>query len=136
MARGDTKRRIKAFVCEYMEANGFAPSYREIQRAVGLKSVSTVAGHIQRLEADGFLDMHGGRPRSMTLAHAAETADAADAEPRRLRVDVADGGVLYLDCQSVCGGAGGAQMAISGIIDASGMKSPVSHVVACRAVKE
>ena len=58
MANEELKSRILAFVCEYADRNGFAPSYREIQLGTGIKSVSTVHDYVKRLEAEGRLEVH------------------------------------------------------------------------------
>ena len=52
MANEELKYRILAYVCKYADQNGFAPSYREIQLATGVKSVSTVHDYVKRLEAE------------------------------------------------------------------------------------
>ena len=48
--RGDTQERILAYIQNEIASRGYAPSVREIGEAVGLKSTSTVHGHLQRLE--------------------------------------------------------------------------------------
>ena len=47
--RGDTQGKILAYIEEEIRVRGYAPSVREIGEAVGLKSTSTVHGHLQRL---------------------------------------------------------------------------------------
>ena len=46
---------------------GFPPSVREICEAVGLKSTSTVHGHLARLEKKGFIQRDPTKPRAIEL---------------------------------------------------------------------
>ena len=51
--RGDMQTRILAYIEQEIKTRGYAPSVREIGEAVGLKSTSTVHGHLIRLEKKG-----------------------------------------------------------------------------------
>lgn len=55
---------IYDFICDYRKEKGFSPSYRDIMRAVGIKSTSTVK---YRLERMAFLRMvrNDGKPRTI-----------------------------------------------------------------------
>lgn len=46
---------------------GVAPSIREIARAVGLRSSQTAYHHLNKLEAEGYLERLGDRPRTPRL---------------------------------------------------------------------
>ena len=59
-ARGDTQQRILEFIESEVASKGYPPSVREIGDAVGLKSTSTVHGHLRRLEARYEATCHGG----------------------------------------------------------------------------
>ena len=74
--RGDTQERILAYIQEEIQARGYAPSVREIGEAVGLKSTSTVHGHLMRLEKKGLLHRDAMKPRAMGLIK--ETAHDED----------------------------------------------------------
>ena len=63
MANEELKGRILAYICAYVDRNGFAPSFREIQLNLGVKSVSTVHDYVKRLEAEGRLDMKAKQAR-------------------------------------------------------------------------
>ena len=69
--RGDTQDRILAYIQEEIQMRGYAPSVREIGEAVGLKSTSTVHGHLMRLEKKGLLHRDAMKPRAMGLARSA-----------------------------------------------------------------
>lgn len=61
---------IMAFVNEFVQENGFAPSVREIGAAVGLRSTASVSYHLNRLQEQGFLQSPGvkGRKRAIVTA--------------------------------------------------------------------
>ena len=44
------------FIDGFIKGNGYSPTLREIMRALGYKSVSTVAKHVDNLVAAGFLE--------------------------------------------------------------------------------
>ena len=67
--RGDTQERILAYIQKEIQVRGYAPSVREIGDAVGLKSTSTVHGHLMRLEKKGLLYRDAMKPRAMGLAN-------------------------------------------------------------------
>lgn len=49
------KETVYRFICDYIKANGYAPTVREIGAGVGLKSSATVHAHLKHLEADGLI---------------------------------------------------------------------------------
>jgi len=65
--RGDNQQRILDFIKAEIQAKGYPPSVREIATAVGLKSTSTVHGHLQRLEKRGLLHRDAMKPRAMEV---------------------------------------------------------------------
>ena len=76
--RGDTQERILAYIQQEIQVRGYAPSVREIGEAVGLKSTSTVHGHLTRLEKKGLLHRDAMKPRAMGLAKAGMSIDEAE----------------------------------------------------------
>lgn len=64
---GETQGMILAFIREQIEERGFPPSVREICEAVGLKSTSTVHGHLKRLEKQGLIMRDSMKPRAMAV---------------------------------------------------------------------
>ena len=81
--RNNTQERILAFIEAAIRERGYAPSVREIGEAVGLKSTSTVHGHLMRLEKKGLLRRDAMKPRAMGLS-----TPAASAEPDTCQVPV------------------------------------------------
>jgi len=65
--RGDNQQRILDFIKSEIQQKGYPPSVREIAQAVGLKSTSTVHGHLQRLEKRGLLHRDAMKPRAMEV---------------------------------------------------------------------
>lgn len=49
------QQELLSFIDGFIKGNGYGPSYREIMRSLGYKSVSTVAAHVDALVAKGFL---------------------------------------------------------------------------------
>ena len=66
--RGETQDRILAYIQSEIRERGYAPSVREIGEAVGLRSTSTVHGHLMRLEKKGLLRRDAMKPRAMGLS--------------------------------------------------------------------
>ena len=49
------QRELLNYLAEFIKANDYAPSYREVMKALNYKSVSTVANHIDSLITKGYL---------------------------------------------------------------------------------
>ncbi len=65
--RGDNQAKILAFIKQEIQEKGYPPSVREICDAVGLKSTSTVHGHLTRLEKKGLLHRDTMKPRAIEV---------------------------------------------------------------------
>ena len=63
----DKQEKILAFLNEYMEDNGYAPSVREICAAVGLKSTATVSYHLTDLKKQGRIQADSSKRRCISL---------------------------------------------------------------------
>lgn len=61
------QRELLMFVDGFIQGHGYGPSYREIMRALGYKSVSTVAIHIDGLIAKGYLRKRDNSARSLEV---------------------------------------------------------------------
>src|SRR6201987_6430632 len=64
-----TKRQqeIFDFIKRYAEQNGYPPTVRDIGKAVGLASSSTVHAHLANLEKVGMLRRDPSKPRAIEL---------------------------------------------------------------------
>ncbi|MBU5482813.1 transcriptional repressor LexA [Clostridium sp. MSJ-11] len=69
MIKRDKQREIYDFIKDQVREKGYPPSVREICEAVGLKSTSTVHGHLKRLEKKGLLRRDPTKPRAIELVH-------------------------------------------------------------------
>ena len=49
------QQELLSFIDGFIKGNGYGPSYREVMRALGYKSPSTVAAHVDALVAKGYL---------------------------------------------------------------------------------
>ncbi len=58
---------ILEFIRKNVREKGYPPSVREIGEAVGLASSSTVHGHLERLEAQGYIRRDPTKPRAIEL---------------------------------------------------------------------
>lgn len=69
MASRLTRRQqeILTFVHRYTESHGYPPSVREIGRAMGLTSSSTVHSHLEALSRKGFLRRDPSKPRALEI---------------------------------------------------------------------
>ncbi|HRK93740.1 MAG TPA: hypothetical protein PK096_00015 [Candidatus Saccharibacteria bacterium] len=61
------QQELLQFVDNFIKANGYGPSYREIMRGLGYKSVSTVAIHIDNLITKGYLFRRDKSARSLEV---------------------------------------------------------------------
>ncbi|UTX51398.1 hypothetical protein KI440_00320 [Candidatus Saccharibacteria bacterium TM7i] len=69
MSDRSTKRQkeLLEYVDKFIKEHGYGPSYREIMRALGYKSVSTVAIHIDGLIAKGYVRKTSHSARSLEV---------------------------------------------------------------------
>lgn len=58
---------ILDFIKSEVETKGYPPSVREIAKAVGLSSSSTVHGHLTRIEKKGYIRRDSTKPRAIEI---------------------------------------------------------------------
>lgn len=63
----NTQQRILNFIIRFQHEKGFAPTFREIGEGVGLKSSSTVSGHLDRLDKKGLVRRLHGSGRTIEV---------------------------------------------------------------------
>jgi len=61
------QKELLNFVDGFIQGYGYGPSYREIMRALGYKSVSTVAIHVDGLITKGYLRKRDNSARSLEV---------------------------------------------------------------------
>lgn len=69
---------LLTFIDAFIRENKYGPSYREVMNALGYKSVSTVAIHIDGLIASGYLRKKDNSARSIEVL---KRYDVAKSEP-------------------------------------------------------
>lgn len=69
MTDRSTKRQkeLLEYVARFITEHGYGPSYREVMNALGYKSVSTVAVHIEGLVSKGYLRKRDHSARSLEV---------------------------------------------------------------------
>jgi len=63
----EKQEKILKFLKQELAEKGYPPSVREICNAVGLKSTSTVHGHLERLEKMGLIRRDPTKPRAIEI---------------------------------------------------------------------
>lgn len=79
MARERTTKKqqeLLQYITEFLREHNYAPSYREIMKMLGYKSVSTVAVHVDGLIVKGYLTKTDKSARSVRLASEANPDDS------------------------------------------------------------
>ena len=61
------QRKIVRFISDWVQERGYSPSMREIGRAVGLTSTSSVEHQLAALQAKGYLRRAAGCPRTVEV---------------------------------------------------------------------
>lgn len=60
-------QKIQDFMRDFYVAHGFAPTYREIGEAIGVKSTQTIHHLVHLMMDDGVVTLVRGRPRTLRL---------------------------------------------------------------------
>ena len=63
----DKQQKVLDYVKEQIKKEGYAPSVREICKALDLKSTSTVHGYLSRLEKKGLIQKAALKPRTLRI---------------------------------------------------------------------
>ena len=58
---------VYRYICEATEANGYSPSVRDIQEALGIKSTATVHSYLNKLESKGYIQKAQGKSRTLRV---------------------------------------------------------------------
>src|SRR4051794_31491237 len=107
------QREIFEFISSYLSKHGYPPTVREIGKAVGLHSSSTVHAHLSKLEGLGVLRRDPTKPRAIEVL--IERAKRVARPGLPLVGSVAAGAPVlaeenieeYMDVPEVIGGEGG-----------------------------
>ena len=58
---------VYRYICESTEINGYSPSVRDIQEALGIKSTATVHSYLNKLEVKGYIQRAQGKSRTLRV---------------------------------------------------------------------
>lgn len=61
------RSRIMEYIKKYISEYGYSPSFREIGKAVGLASPSTVKTHMDTLKREGLVTFNPTSPRTIRI---------------------------------------------------------------------
>ncbi len=63
----DKEKKMYDFITETIRRDGYSPSVRDIQAALGIKSTSTVHAYLARLEQKGYIQKEFGKSRTLRV---------------------------------------------------------------------
>lgn len=63
----ETTETVYHFVVSYIRDNGYPPAVRDICAGVGIRSTSTIHGHLKRLQDSGRIQYSSGKRRAITI---------------------------------------------------------------------
>src|SRR5215472_7091129 len=86
MAVTRRQKEVIDFLETFVNRNGYSPSFEEIARGMGLKSLATVHKHISNLEQKGVLDRVHNRSRSIEVLPPGARTRATDRLPLAGRI--------------------------------------------------
>jgi repressor LexA len=61
------QKEVVDFISQFVEENGYSPSFEEIARGLNLKSLATVHKHVTNLQKKGLLERSHNRSRSIDI---------------------------------------------------------------------
>lgn len=95
------QKELLNFVDSFIQGNGYGPSYREIMRALGYRSVATVAEHIDGLIAKGYLAKRDKSARSLEVLKSTATstnvASSIPASKQKWLIDIIESKITELE---------------------------------------
>ena len=63
----DTVNMVYDYIVSYIKQEGYPPAVRDICNGVGIKSTSTIHGHLKRLQDSGRIEYTSGKRRAITV---------------------------------------------------------------------
>lgn len=63
----DTINQIYDYIVSYIKSEGYPPAVRDICAGVGIRSTSTIHGHLKRLQLSGRIEYSSGKRRAITI---------------------------------------------------------------------
>ena len=75
MARINKEKQLLNFINEYVDANGYPPTVREMCHAVKVSSTSTIAYYLNKLENNGFIKKSPNKNRALEVVQSPKQAN-------------------------------------------------------------
>jgi len=63
------------WLVDYIQTQGYAPSIRQMMRAMDLKSPAPIQSRLERLRAKGYIDWQEGKARTIRILHPARESN-------------------------------------------------------------
>lgn len=63
----ETVDQVYDFIVKYIREEGYPPAVRDICKGVGIRSTSTIHGHLKRLQEAERIDYQAGKRRAITV---------------------------------------------------------------------
>ncbi|MGP8314989.1 helix-turn-helix domain-containing protein [Enterocloster aldenensis] len=82
----EKESQIYQYILAYTQEHMYTPTIREIGKAVGYKSTSTVASYLERLESKGMIEVGQDSPRAIRLVGYSIVPHSMIEELNKLRV--------------------------------------------------
>jgi repressor LexA len=86
MAITRRQKEVLDFISGFVQRNGYSPSYEEIARGLGLKSLATVHKHVTNLQNKGLIARAHNRSRSLDVLPPRSRTRTADRLPLMGRI--------------------------------------------------
>src|SRR6202020_1458936 len=86
MAVTRRQKEVLDFISQFVQRNGYSPSFEEIAHGLSLKSLATVHKHITNLQNKGLLQRAHNRSRSIDILPPRTKARSADRLPLAGRI--------------------------------------------------
>ncbi len=82
----DRQRKVLSAIKKHLAEQGYAPSFREIGNASGLKSPSSVKHQLEALDEKGFIRMNANKGRAIEVVRFDENSDVATSSSTRGKI--------------------------------------------------
>lgn len=83
----EKEKQVYQYIVDYIMGHMYAPTIREIGKSVGIKSTSTVATYMMRLEAKRLIMVEPDSPRAIRLVGYSVVPDSMIEELKQLRAE-------------------------------------------------
>ena len=98
--RSPGRQKILSFIITYWGTRHLSPTVREISEGTGIRSTSTIQGHLQRITRDGLISMDPRTPRSICPLVNEDGSRRDDAVPQSNCIMMEIDRPLAEDCSS------------------------------------